>query len=156
MDNNLWDDVDTNDIKYCFAAKKSASPLKHIINTTKIDEIAIAPAVIESISFLKYVHVALEDKIGILNFYDNLCTQGIHYKVFLCLSDKINNINGVKYTYTDREARSTIAITLYSKCNQIGTINDSYTDAKKSTQYYNGWFRFSATDVTASSSFINS
>ena len=76
------------------------------------------------------MHVVLKGEIGILNFHNNLCTQGIHYKFFIFPSDEINDIEELKYTNMDCDARDVVATTLYSRFNQIGTIDNSYTEAK--------------------------
>ena len=89
----------------------------------------VTPGQIQTVSFLKYVHLSLLDKEHFLQFYELLLTQATGYTVFLRPSDDITSTNTVVPDGMDPKSTQVSATTLHSKLSMKGTIADTYTDA---------------------------
>ena len=79
-------------------------------------------------SFLKYVDVKLSGKIGVLNFYDNLCVQSKRFNIYLRPSSEITKQLGVLPDSMDPECAAAMGTALYSKMSQVDTIAEKYKD----------------------------
>ena len=80
-------------------------------------------------NFLKYVYVKLQDRIGIMQFYRNLQSQGLRYNIYLRKDNEIDKDHGVIPDGLTHETEEIISTAIYSKCMQDKIIDESFTEA---------------------------
>ena len=80
-------------------------------------------------NFLKYVYVKLQDQIGIMQFYQNLQTQGLRYNIYLRKDSEIDKDHGVIPDGLTHETEEIISTAIYSKCVQDKIVDERFTEA---------------------------
>ena len=91
MTSESWDSVDIKmlRINQSFASTAIAASKPTLTADT------VTPSQIETIAFLKYVHISLLDKNHILQFYNLLLTQACGYNIFLRPTSDITSTDGI-------------------------------------------------------------
>ena len=78
---------------------------------------------------MNYISVSLIDKSQILIFYQSLATQATSHNVFIRPHAKVTVHKGVIPVRMIPESQNAMAMSLYMKFCQNGTISPAYTDA---------------------------
>ena len=97
------------------------SPNKKPTPTSTVTYPTITHTCIDVSFFLKYVHVNLKDKTGILNFYDNIYVQSRRCNIFLHVKEDIYPVNGIIPDSIANASTIATGVALQSELSRPGT-----------------------------------